>query len=213
MEKFQLRTGRLVLREWRDADREPFAEMNANPEVMEFFPSTLERQTSDVMVDRFRREFAELGFCPWALELFGVEAFIGFVGLYSVPDEMTFSPAVEVGWRLARPFWGQGYATEAAARVLRFGFDELGLEELVSFTSVVNTRSRKVMERRPCRVISTTTSSTRASPKVINCGRTCCIEPCGADSAGHLKAGSGRQSGLASECGASFLHALQILPV
>ena len=147
MEEFQLRTGRLVLREWRDADREPFAEMNANPEVMEFFPSTLERQTSDVMVDRFRREFAELGFCPWALELFGVEAFIGFVGLHSVPDEMTFSPAVEVGRRLARPFWGQGYATEAAARVLRFGFDELGLEELVSFTSVVNTRSRKVMER------------------------------------------------------------------
>jgi RimJ/RimL family protein N-acetyltransferase len=147
MAEFELRTDRLVLRDWRDADREPFAMMNADPAVMEFFPSTLDPQASDVIVDHFQREFAERGFCPWALELADVEAFIGFVGLHCVPDEMTFSPAVEVGWRLARPFWGQGYATEAATRVLRFGFDELGLEELVSFTSVLNVRSRRVMER------------------------------------------------------------------
>jgi RimJ/RimL family protein N-acetyltransferase len=144
---FELRTARLVVRGWRLADRVPFAEMNADAIVMEFFPGVLARAASDTLVDRFEAEFAEFGFCPWAVELAGTGAFIGFVGLTTVRSELPFAPAVEIGWRLALPFWGRGYATEAGNAVLRYGFDEIGLEEIVSFTSTVNERSRRVMER------------------------------------------------------------------
>lgn len=137
----------MILREWRDADREPFAEMNSDPTVMEFFPSRIDRVASDALVDRFENEFAELGFCPFAAEIRETGAFLGFVGLHAVAVEMAFGPTVEVGWRLAHRHWGNGFATEAGSRALRFGFEELGLEELVSFTSMVNVRSRRVMER------------------------------------------------------------------
>ena len=147
MNGFGLRTPRLLLRAWHDADRAAFAELNADEAVMEFFPSTLDREESDALVDRFEDEFARLGFCPWAVELEATSQFIGFVGLHAVTPEMPFAPAIEVGWRLARRAWGAGYATEAARTATAFGFDELGLDEIVSFTSVPNIRSRRVMER------------------------------------------------------------------
>jgi RimJ/RimL family protein N-acetyltransferase len=121
--------------------------MNADPAVMEFFPSTLTRPESDALAERFEVEQGERGFCPWVVEEEGSGAFVGFVGLHAVPTSLTFAPAVEVGWRLARPFWGRGYASEAAAASVRFGFDEVGLDEIVSMTAVTNARSRRVMER------------------------------------------------------------------
>ncbi len=147
MAEFHLATERLVLRSWRRADRDPFAALNADPVVMEFFESPLTRSGSDAVVDRFEVELADRGFCPWAVEEQASGAFIGFVGLHEVPATLAFSPAVEVGWRLDRPFWGRGYATEAAAASLRFGFETLGLDEIVSMTSVLNVRSSRVMER------------------------------------------------------------------
>lgn len=143
----RLATRRLILRPWRDADREAFAALNADPAVMEFFPSTLSRSVSDASIDAWQKQFAERGWSNWAVELQATGQFIGFVGL-SVPARvLPFTPCVEVGWRLARSAWGLGYATEAAREALRFGFGTLQLEEIVSFTAVVNTRSRAVMER------------------------------------------------------------------
>lgn len=142
-----LTTVRLRLRPWRVEDREPFATLNADPAVMEHFPSTLDRQQSDALADRIAAGLDERGWGLWALEVPGVTPFAGFVGL-SVPRfEAAFTPAVEVGWRLARPWWGRGYASEAAREVVRFGLDELALDEVVSFTAEGNARSRRVMER------------------------------------------------------------------
>ena len=121
--------------------------MNADPTVMEFFPSTLDAPASDALIERFRDEIARVGFCPWAVETMQTAVFIGFVGLHEVRSELPFSPAIEIGWRLARPFWGHGYATEAGVAALDFGFGSIGLEEIVSFTSAVNLRSQRVMMR------------------------------------------------------------------
>lgn len=147
MGDFELRTARLVIRPWQTRDLEPFAALNADPVVMEFFPATLSAEQSEALVQGFRREFDECGFCPWAVVEQGSDAFIGFVGLHRVPDALPCAPAVEVGWRLARRFWGAGYATEAAGACLDHAFGPLGLDEVVSFTSVPNGRSRRVMER------------------------------------------------------------------
>jgi RimJ/RimL family protein N-acetyltransferase len=135
---------RVVLRQWREADREPFARLNADPETMRYFPSTMSREESDAMVDRVSEMIAERGWGLWAVEVPGVAPFVGFVGL-NVPRFMP--DAVEVGWRLLKEHWGNGYATEAAGEALRYGFEELGLDEIVSFTTVSNTPSRRVMER------------------------------------------------------------------
>lgn len=135
------------LRQWRESDRAPFAAMNADAEVMEFFAALQSREASDASIDAWQSQFAERGWSNWALEVRSSGVFIGFVGL-SVPKRvLPFSPCVEVGWRLARPYWGQGYATEGARAALRVGFEGLGLAEIVSFTSVLNSRSRAVMER------------------------------------------------------------------
>lgn len=143
----ELETRRLRLRQWRDADREPFAALNADPVTMEFFPAPLAREASDAMVEGFRAAIAERGWSNWAVEVKEGGAFIGFIGL-SVPKRaLPFMPCVEVGWRIARPHWGQGYATEGARETLRAGFERLGLDEIVSFTALLNVRSRKVMER------------------------------------------------------------------
>ncbi len=142
-----LTTPRLELRHWREADLELFAAMNSDPAVMEHFPELLSRRQSDGLVDRIEAGFAANGFGLWALEVRGTDEFIGFTGL-AVPEfEAHFTPAVEVGWRLVRSAWGNGYATEAAGAALRFGFDEVGLDEIVSFTVPGNRRSRAVMER------------------------------------------------------------------
>jgi RimJ/RimL family protein N-acetyltransferase len=143
----ELRTERLVLRRWREGDREPFARMNADPRVMEFFPEMLSRDESDALVDRAIAHFAGHGFGPWAAELRETGAFIGFVGL-SVPRfEAAFTPCVEIGWRLATEHWGSGLATEGARTVVERAFGELGIAEIVSFTSEGNVRSRRVMEK------------------------------------------------------------------
>jgi ribosomal-protein-alanine N-acetyltransferase len=142
----ELETPRLRLRRWRDADREAFAAINADPRVMEHFLAALSREESDELIDRIEDGFEERGFGLWALEAGGGEL-IGFTGL-SVPEfDAPFTPAVEVGWRLAFSAWGSGYATEAAVAALGFGFERCGLEEVVSFTSAGNRRSRAVMER------------------------------------------------------------------
>ncbi len=140
-------TERTVLRRWTAADRECFAEMNSDPEVMKYFPAMLTREESDRLVDNVDEHFVVHGFGPWVLEIPNVVRFAGFVGL-SVPRFVApFTPCVEIGWRLARPFWGHGYVTEAARAALVFGFDELKLSEIVSFTVPTNLRSRRVMER------------------------------------------------------------------
>ena len=143
----ELETARLRLRRWRDEDRRPFAELNADPAVMEHFVAPLGRRESEELVNVIEDGFASRGFGLWALEVLDGGEFIGFTGL-SVPSfEAHFTPAVEVGWRLARTAWGNGYATEAGLAALRFGFDRAGLEEIVAFTSTGNARSRAVMER------------------------------------------------------------------
>jgi RimJ/RimL family protein N-acetyltransferase len=135
---------RVVLRQWRDDDREPFAALNADPETMRYFPSTMTRAESDAFVDRAVELIAERGWGLWAVEVPGVAPFVGFVGL-NIPQFMP--EAVEVGWRLLKEHWGHGYATEGGREALRYGFEELGLDEIVSFTTVANTPSRRVMER------------------------------------------------------------------
>jgi len=140
-----IRTERLLLRRWTDADREPFAALNADPEVMEHFPAPLTRGESDALADRIEAGLAERGWGLWAVE--APEGFVGFAGLSVPAFEADVLPAVEVGWRLARGAWGHGYATEAASAALRYGLTELGLPEVVSFTATTNTRSERVMQR------------------------------------------------------------------
>jgi RimJ/RimL family protein N-acetyltransferase len=143
----QIETDRLYLRQWTSSDRRPFAELNADPEVMKYFPSTLGREESDAMADRCKSLIEERGWGFWAVETKADGRFIGFVGLHVPIAELPFSPCVEVGWRLSLSSWGKGYATEAAKAALRFGFKVLRLPEIVSFTTVGNFRSRAVMER------------------------------------------------------------------
>jgi len=142
-----IETERLVLRRWRVEDSEPFAALNADPVVMEYFPSTLSRRESDEFIDRIEAGFAAHEFGLWALEVKGNGEFIGFTGLWVPSFEAAFTPTVEIGWRLARGAWGSGFATEAADASLRAGFLEHRLPEVVSFTYEKNARSRAVMER------------------------------------------------------------------
>jgi RimJ/RimL family protein N-acetyltransferase len=140
-----MRTERLLVRRWQESDRAPFADLNADPEVMRHFMSTMPREQSDAFVDKIEAGFEERGWGLWALEVDG--AFIGYTGLQPVSFDAHFTPATEIGWRLARGAWGHGYASEAARAAAAFAFADLELEELVSFTTAANTRSRAVMER------------------------------------------------------------------
>jgi ribosomal-protein-alanine N-acetyltransferase len=143
----EIETGRLLLRRWRAADRAPFATLNADPAVVEYLRGPLTRAESDAFVDRIEAHFDTLGYGLWAVEIPGVTSFAGFVGLSAARFEAHFTPCTEIGWRLARECWGHGYATEAALVALDFGFRHAGLDEIVSFTAVTNTRSRRVMEK------------------------------------------------------------------
>jgi RimJ/RimL family protein N-acetyltransferase len=143
----ELTTARLRLRAWRDSDRDAFAAMNADPAVMEHFPAPLDRAASDALLGRLIEHWTREGFGLWAVERLDDARFLGFVGLSRPPFEVHGASVVEVGWRLARNGWGEGFATEAARAALDFGFDVLGLEEIVSFTAPINARSRAVMER------------------------------------------------------------------
>jgi RimJ/RimL family protein N-acetyltransferase len=142
-----LHTPRLLLRPWRPNDRQPFAAMNADELVMEFFPKLLTREESDALVHRIEQHFAEHGFGLWVVEAPGVAEFIGFTGLAVPRFTAPFTPCVEIGWRLTAEHWGRGYATEAARAAVRYGFDELQLDEIVSFTVPQNVASRRVMEK------------------------------------------------------------------
>jgi RimJ/RimL family protein N-acetyltransferase len=135
------------LRQWRESDLEPFAALNADRRVMEFMPGCLSRAESDALALRSETEIALQGFGFWAVEVRESAEFIGFVGLHATSFEAHFTPCIEIGWRLAQASWGKGFATEAARECLRFAFDTLALEEVVSFTVPSNRRSRAVMER------------------------------------------------------------------
>jgi len=143
----ELLTARLRLRAWRAADLEPFAALNADPCVMRFLPRLLTRAESDALARQAQSSITQRGWGPWALELRGCGSFIGCLGLAVPSFQAHFTPCVEILWRLARPYWGAGLATEAGRECLRFGFEELRLEEVVAFTVPANQRSRALMER------------------------------------------------------------------
>ncbi|WP_225793083.1 GNAT family N-acetyltransferase [Streptomyces aculeolatus] len=142
----ELRTDRLVLRRWRDSDLEPWAALNADPDVREHLGDLLTRAESDASVARFQADLDRRGFGWWAVEVRATGEFVGFAGLDPVDDGMPFT-GVEIGWRLARRAWGRGYATEAARAVLAYGFDTLGLAEILAVTTSANLRSQAVMRR------------------------------------------------------------------
>ena len=147
MKIYELNTDRLRLRQWTESDYTPFARLNADPLVMEYFPATLSTAESARMAEKIKQRLSEHGWGFWAAELKSTGEFIGFVGLNPPKPELPFSPCVEIGWRLDRKFWGNGYATEAGRATLDFAFGQLKLEQVVSFTSVLNRNSRAVMER------------------------------------------------------------------
>lgn len=145
----QVATPRLLMREWRDTDRPPYADLNADPEVMRHFPSTLTPQQSSEMIDRMIASWAQRGFGLWAVERRDTGQFIGFVGLSAPAWHAAFTPCVEVGWRLAQQHWGLGFAPEAATAALAWGFEHVDLpdERILSFTTTANHKSQRVMEK------------------------------------------------------------------
>jgi 3-dehydroquinate dehydratase/shikimate dehydrogenase len=142
-----IRTERLILRPWTEEDFEPFAKMNADPRVLEYFPSVLSRDESDQLARKIKITIEETGWGFWAVSVPEVADFIGFIGLRYDDFPAHFTPAVEIGWRLAFDHWGKGYATEGALAALKYGFETLKLNEIVSFTTEKNLRSRGVMEK------------------------------------------------------------------
>ena len=142
-----LTTERLLLRGWTAADRAPFTALNADPEVMAHFPAPMTQAETDAAQLRIMAGLAERGWGLWAVEVRATGAFAGFVGLNPVPDDLPPAPAIELGWRLARPYWGQGFAPEAGRAAMAFGFERLGLPELIAFTTTANAKSRRVMEK------------------------------------------------------------------
>jgi RimJ/RimL family protein N-acetyltransferase len=142
-----VRTERLDLRHWYNSDRQPFARLNADARVMEFMPSVLAEQESSSLVDRIEAHFQRHGFGLYAAEIRSARRFIGYIGLSVPVFQAALTPCVEIGWRLAREYWGQGLATEGAREVVRYAFEELNLQELVSFTVPANARSLAVMKK------------------------------------------------------------------
>lgn len=146
-----IKTERLILRPWKAEDLVPFAELNADPRVREyFFPTLLSRIESDNLVQLFSEHIEKFGFGFFAVSLIQTNEFIGFIGFQHVNYEVPFNkhaPAIEIGWRIAHDHWGKGYATEGAKAALNYAFKELKLPEIVAMTAVANTRSRHVMEK------------------------------------------------------------------
>lgn len=140
-----IETERLHLRNWKEEDLGPFAELNRDPRVMEFFPEMLIRAESDAFVTKIKQELSAKKYGLWAVEIKESQTFIGFVGLHEVSFKAEFTPAVEIGWRLAYDHWGKGYAYEAAAKVLEYGLEFLS--EIISFTATQNLRSQKLMKK------------------------------------------------------------------
>jgi RimJ/RimL family protein N-acetyltransferase len=146
-EIFSLESDRLLLRAWRDEDLPAFAALNADPQVMRYFPAPLTVEQSYAQADKIRQFMQQNGWGLWAVEEKDGAPFIGFVGLAIPAEDLPCSPCVEIGWRLAAVHWGKGYATEAARTALRYAFEQLNLAEVVSFTAETNQPSSRVMER------------------------------------------------------------------
>jgi 3-dehydroquinate dehydratase/shikimate dehydrogenase len=144
---YMITTERLILRKWQSSDLGPFAAMNQDPLVMEYFPATLSIEETQAFISRIKRHFIQHGFGLWAVELKDSKEFIGFVGLSIPTFEAHFTPCVEIGWRLGSKYWGKGFAVEAAQAVLDKAFNQYGLTDIVSFTSERNLRSIRVMEK------------------------------------------------------------------
>jgi RimJ/RimL family protein N-acetyltransferase len=140
-------TARLLLRPFGPSDLAPFAALNAHPLVVESLGSSRTRAESDAMVTYFNDELAREGWGLWAIELVESETFVGMAGLHRVSPHYPPAPAVEIAWRLDPAHWGHGYATEAAAASLSYGFEVGHLEEIVAFTTTLNLRSQAVMQR------------------------------------------------------------------
>lgn len=143
----EILTPRLRLRRWQPSDLDPFAAMNADPRVMEFLPTRLDRAATEAMMARVDASFETNGFGLWAVELREDRSFAGYVGLLRPSFHTRFTPCVEIGWRLAHELWGRGYATEGAEAALRFGFETVGLDEILSWTVPANVRSRRIMTK------------------------------------------------------------------
>lgn len=144
---FHIETPRLILRDWKEEDIQPFARMNADGRVMEYFLKTLTDEESLSLYDRIREEFTACGFGLYAVECKENRHFIGFTGLHHFDFDVDFAPSIEIGWRLAPEAWGKGYATEAASACLEYARDILKLKEIYSFTSLPNKRSERVMQK------------------------------------------------------------------
>lgn len=143
----EFETDRLLLRKWAQSDSEAFFEINADPSVMQYFPSVYSRERSDGMMQLCNTEIEQYGYSFWAVERKNTKTLIGFVGLHNFDANLEFCPCVEIGWRLARLQWGNGFATEAASACLNIGFTKFDLETIYSFTTLENIRSRAVMKR------------------------------------------------------------------
>jgi ribosomal-protein-alanine N-acetyltransferase len=140
-------TSRLLLRDWEEKDFEPFCRLNADEEVMKYFPKTLSTEETDRFYQTILAEFKECGFGLYAVEVKETKDFIGFIGFHRATFEADFTPCIEIGWRLKKEAWGKGYATEGASAYLRYGFHHLGFDEVYSFTADVNTPSKNVMRK------------------------------------------------------------------
>lgn len=146
--KYLFQSQRLGFRKWTAADTDPMAALNADPQVMEFFPSTQTREQTLEFLKRVNQQFKDFGHCWYAVDTLADGDFIGFIGLAWCPEEkLDFTPCAEIGWRLKKEAWGYGYATEGAKRCLQYGFEELKFPEIYSFTATVNNRSEKVMKK------------------------------------------------------------------
>lgn len=142
-----IETSRLILRQWQESDIKPFIQLNQDIDVMRYFPNTLSPDETIALIEKINNKFAIQGFGWWATELKENHKFIGFIGL-NIPDfEADFTPCVEIGWRLAHEYWGQGMAVEGAKKCLEIGFNEFNLNEIVSFTTKDNYRSERVMQK------------------------------------------------------------------
>ncbi len=142
-----LQTDRIILRQWEEKDLEPFAQLNADPRVMEYFPKLLTREESDDIVRRLKGHIEKYGWGFWAASLISTGELVGLIGMQHVGFNAPFTPAVEIGWRLAQKYWGQGYAPEGAIACLQYAFNTLELDQVVAFTFEGNLRSRRVMEK------------------------------------------------------------------
>lgn len=142
-----VQTQRVILRQWRAEDRPLFAAMNADPQVMEFFPSTLDTSQSDALVDRFSGDIESSGWGFWAAERIDTNEFIGFIGINYSADGLPFAPCVDIGWRLARQHWGLGLASEGARGAMDYAFGQANLSQLVSMTPICNKSSERVMQK------------------------------------------------------------------